>query len=707
MPEKNKAPVKNIGLYMVDVKRPKFSYTEGGRRVRLNLGGYARVAFSGKKIRHYPPIRFAAAFLGVGILLAIIVGFFNLGKARVFLAEKSSKILDNFALSFEAFREFDFGKAENKLAANKEEISFFGGIFGAGDRSFSLRSITDSIPILKDAGATLRGMASLNLSLMKFAGVLDDLKNNGFSYFQSDGEAFLDKFRLLQSLLGKIVFETQSVRNAVASLQAVSPGFAKFDEVIGREYVSYLAEMRSLNDFLGSLEKVLASAEDKNIALLFNNPSEIRPGGGFLGSYGVLSVRNGQMSNLEVGDIYWPDHPTNLIAKFIPPEPLQFITKDWGARDANWFFDFPTSAETIISFLEKSKIYKEKNIKFDGAIAINVSVLQSIIQILGPVKLIEYELEIDEKNFLIELQREVEAGRDKKPGQNPKRILSVLTPILLEKISSLPNDGKSLLFEAIRKHVQKKDIMFFSRDKEIASFLRNENLDGGVYDLPSSFWGTYLAVVNANIAGGKSDAFIKEKIDARIDVDSEGGASVNVAVTRTHDGQGQKDPWWRATNKNFIQIFTNAGSFLGFLKGNDPTAKILTTDYSGSGYEKLFALERVESTKRSLPDYNAWSYDAFGKRVYAAWFSLPAGKSKILELRYENPPPPREISIASGKKYQVIFDRQSGVQTSLRISLNAPIGYRWVESQSPVYIFESQDPDRRIVINLNLTHQPY
>ena len=698
----NKVPAKNVGLYMIDVRKPGFAYSKGNHRVRLNLSHIPLAPLRKRRTWYSSAIKFAAIFIGIGLISLVFIGFFNLEKVKAIFTEKGARILENFAVSLEAFRGFDFGEAEKGLTANDKELSSWARIFGAESGEFSLRFFTDALPILKDAGATLRGVASLNINLLKFAQTLDDIKTNGFHYFQSDGKAFLDGFRTLRVLLHAIMVETQSVRNAAANLEGISDDFVKFNEAIGERYVVHLTELRSLDNFLGAFENAFAPDEDRNIALLFNNPSEMRPGGGFLGSYGVLSVRGGQMSNLEVGDIYWPDHPTNFTAKIIPPEPLQSVTKDWGARDANWFFDFPTSAETVIGFLEKSKIYEEGGVKFYGAIAININVLESIIRLVGPVELADYGLEINENNFLGELQREVEAGRDKKPGQNPKKILGVLAPILLDRISNLSDEGKVEFFEALRKHMQKKDIMFFSRNKEIALFLRDADLDGSVYELPSSFWGAYFAVVNANIAGGKSDAFVKEKIEARVDVDSEGGAFVNLSVTRTHGGQNEKDPWWRATNKDFLQVFTNPGSLLGFIKGNDAAAKITTLDYSGAGYEKLPALEAIEATRKNIADYNAWAYDAFGKRVYATWLSLPAGKSKTLELRYELPRA-KEITLTPGKKYRVVFDRQSGTQTSLRVAVNAPLGYRWVESQSPVYIFESDNPDRRVIINITLT----
>ena len=700
--KKETVPIRNVGFYMVDVKRPGFSSTSVPKRNRIRLSSNFSSPLNSRKIGFKLP-RIALISLALGVLVIVVVIFFGASSTKKFLAEKSARIFENFSLSIEALRAMDFNSAQRLFSENNEELSVFKGFLGGKEGSrFSLSSITKILPVFRDAGAMLKGVTNLNINLLALSEALADLKTNGFHYFQNNGSLILENINTIRGLIDSITKDVQSVRNSTANLKNVSDDFSRFDDVVGDEYIARVTELRSLNSFLSATHNLLASEADKHIALLFYNPSEIRPAGGFLGSYGVLSVKNGQMSNLEVGDIYWPDHPINFTAKIIPPEPLQSVTKDLGARDANWFFDFPTAAETTLGFFERSKVYKEKNIVFEGAIAININVLKSIIHVTGPVILPDYKLEINEENFLIELQREVEAGHDKKPGQNPKRILGVLAPILIDRVANLGDQEKASLFEFFGNHVKHKDIMFYSRDKNIASFFRDTAVDGSVYSLPSSFWGTYLAVVNSNIAGGKSDAFIKEKIEARIDIDSGGGSFVDLAITRSHHGQNEKDSWWRATNKDFIKIFTNLESSLGFIKGNDLTGKIYPLNYSGLGYEELPALKEIESTKKTIADYRAWSYEEFGKRVYATWFSVPAGKNKTLEMRYELPKT-EEIKVAAGETYRVVFDRQSGVSNSLKVSVNAPLGYSWVESRSPVYIFESENPERRVLFDLTLT----
>ena len=143
-----------------------------------------------------------------------------------------------------------------------------------------------------------------------------------------------------------------------------------------------------------------------------------------MGSYADITMNNGRIKDINVDDIYRPDK--FLALKIIPPKQLQGMTGTWGARDANWFFNFPDSAKKIMQFIEESSVYKNPGIKFQGVIAVNIKVIQDILRATGPIELPEYKLTLDNKNFLNEVQYQVEAGRDKIPGQNPKKILKLL-----------------------------------------------------------------------------------------------------------------------------------------------------------------------------------------------------------------------------------------------------------------------------------------
>ncbi|MEK7076976.1 MAG: DUF4012 domain-containing protein, partial [Patescibacteria group bacterium] len=179
-----------------------------------------------------------------------------------------------------------------------------------------------------------------NSEFLTFGETLNDLETNGFGYFQHNGAALTQKISQTQNSLKQINGKMESIRNTTANLKEVSELFENFDSIINTQYLKYSSELHLWDKALNSILDVFGPANEKHILLIFQNPAEIRPGGGFIGSYADMTVKNGQLINLEVQDIYWPDHPTNFKLKVVPPEPLQTITEDWGASDANWFFDF-------------------------------------------------------------------------------------------------------------------------------------------------------------------------------------------------------------------------------------------------------------------------------------------------------------------------------------------------------------------------------
>ncbi len=676
---------------MVDVKRPDFNYRASAKFANVNLRSIPQPETS-----RTPNIKkWARRCLALTLVLFIVAGLtlvFYFGSTKTTLEKQGEIVSSNIFYSLEAIRDFQPDEASASLEKSGQELSKISESFSA---AFNF------LPVLKEIGGFLKQLTVFNVDLLRLSNLLSHLQSTGFSNFYSNGGELIDNLTQLKQLVGTVQKEVEDLRNSVASLQKISY-FSRFEQLIEENYLNYSSDLYALNDFLDGLLALLDTSQEKHLLLLFQNSSEIRPAGGFLGSYGDVVIRGGQMENLIVQDIYWPDHEMNVTEKFIPPEPLQRTTKDWGARDANWFFDFPASAQAVTTLLESSKIYKEHNITFEGVIAVNINVLETILEVTGPILLEEYDIEINAENFLSELQREVEMGRDKQAGDNPKRILSVLAPRLIEKLNNFSLETTREFIEKLGSHMAKKDIMVFMNDKRMAHSLQRFGADGSIYDLPSSFSGSYLAVVNANIAGGKSDAFVEQVIDVWIDVGTDGGTISDVAVKRIHSGENEKDWWYQEDNKDYIKIFTNPDSNLIFMKGNDIRRKI-THDYDDT-YSTYDILAAIEETKVFLSNYDAWMTDEFGKQVFATWLITPAGEKRELNIRYETQAS-GNIMLTSGKTFQFIFDRQSGAHTSLRVTVSAPLGYIWAESESPVFVYETDNPDKREIFTLTLERQ--
>lgn len=555
-------------------------------------------------------------------------------------------------------------------------------------------SFLELVPVLSEVPEVISEIQELTGAIILLNNDMAEIKSKGFGLvFNSDGEndgKFLALLINVHSNLQKLSAVTSSLRNRVLKYKSLP-------DDINSQYFELSTYLARATDGLGSVINLLKKPGENHFIVIFENPSEIRPGGGFVGSYADLTVENGAIKNIDVNDIYYPDRFSDL--KIKPPKQLQTVTTEWGARDANWFFNFPTSAGKIIEFLEESNIYKDKDVKFDGVIAVNVKLMEDILKIIGPIEVSEYGLTLNDENFLREVQKEVEEGRDKKPGQNPKKILSVITPIVLERIHGLNDAGKAGFFNTLLSRVRNKDIKFYFKDKEMQNIAVQSNVAGEVFSLPSDFKGDYLAVVNTNVASGKSDVFIDQAIKLSSRIDENGTITNDLTVSRSHRGQDEKDWWYRSTNKNFIKIFTPPDTELRTMSGNASKNIKAPIDYVKKGYVIDKDLSSIEDTGEYLSEFKTDVYEESGKNVFATWFNIEAAEAKDLSLSYDNP---NKLSLAEGNKYQFVLDKQSGVLSKFDYILEAPPGFKWKEADDFIFHYRIDDVPARLVINLTL-----
>ena len=278
---------------------------------------------------------FAGLFSIVAFLLVVI---FNLNSVKATLSQSGDRIIDNFNSSATALKDFEPAVAAGYLKNNDKTLADINGLAGSGAGRSILETIGNAVPIVKSAFGFLGQVTNLNLTFLQIAGNLQSLQSNGFKYFQEDGNKLVALLEDIRKLVAKVNDETQKIKNNTSELKNLSPFFGKIDDNIGDQYLKYSSELYNWDNALQNLINLLSASGGRHILVFFQNPSEIRPGGGFIGSYADITVENGQMKNMDVRDIYDPDG--QLAIKIIPPEQLQTVTTDWGARDANWFLIF-------------------------------------------------------------------------------------------------------------------------------------------------------------------------------------------------------------------------------------------------------------------------------------------------------------------------------------------------------------------------------
>lgn len=569
----------------------------------------------------------------------------------------------------------------------------------AGQKSFFGELDFEKIKILLgNAGDTYRNFQDISAAALDLADELDILENRLPDFlFKHRGKELIESIR-------KIKNDLTLIRETNKKLAAIHADLGNFFPGAADSRLSLESDSGRFGDFLDSLLRLLESPGERHILVLFENSSELRPGGGFLGSYAEVVLKEGSIQSMEVRDIN--DADREFDEKIVPPKPLQAIATRWRAADANWFFDYSLSSKKVIQFMEKSKKYRNSSITFDGAIAVSPNVVRDILEITGPVQLSGRSGAINKDNFLLEIQKEVQAGQagstnSRQAEKNaPKKILEELTPVLLDKLSNLQGDEKKIPFLKFGEWLAGKDLMLYFKEPGLENFFDFYNVSGKVFELPRNFNGDYLAVVNANIGGGKTDLFVKQKMFFKTQLNLDGTASDELTLLREHRGNTSDSWWYRAQNQNYLEVFTPPDATLLNFSGGWDRKIYPKVNYAKSGYAIDPAVAEIESKMKK--DFNFPLVDVFresGKNVFAAWVKTDSGKTSKITFDYKvrlfAPP-------ADGQNYQFVFEKQAGSSGEYQFELYAPVGFRWRENKLPVFEYETDQPAGRIIFNLTL-----
>lgn len=371
---------------------------------------------------------------------------------------------------------------------------------------------------------------------------------------------------------------------------------------------------------------------------LFQNNTELRPTGGFWGSYGVLKVKNGEI------DEFWTDDTYNLDKQAKPSgiqKPWQLVKlsyddPNWYFRDGNWNPDFPTSAEKAEWFYHKEGGKEE----FDGVLAITPTFIESLLKVTGPIELEDWGYTFKSEDFTEKIQYFVEKKYYELgiPETERKGILGDLSQKLFDEVLLLPSEKWTEFFSVIQDNLNQKQVLLYIHDKETQNYVKEQNWGGEVIRVPDD----YLLVVDSNMASLKTDAYIDRNISYELAVDETGQAKAKVSIFYKNNAPGIS---WNCTRyRTWCRIYIPKGSELISLSGNEKNLAY---------YE---------------PDTPYEIYDELGKTVFGSLIIIEPGQEKTLTFEYKLPD-----KITLNKEYTLFIQKQAGViQPGLKVNLTLP-----------------------------------
>src|SRR3990167_11027276 len=239
-------------------------------------------------------------------------------------------------------------------------------------------------------------------------------------------------------------------------------GFESLKRLLGA--VPVKQEVRTDLETVMSLADALlhTDGEERAYLILFQNNLELRPGGGFIGSFGILKVRDGNVADFAVHDT--GNFDGRIPSTVEPPYPMRETLKidSWKLRDSNYSPDFPENAEWAETFYQMGQGEE----RFDGVVAVTANVLTSFLKVTGPVEIEGFPGTYSADNAIVDLEYQVEQGYRKQNiafGER-KSVMGMLGLEILHRVKALPLSKKYELFQTTLDDLHKKDIQLIFKD---------------------------------------------------------------------------------------------------------------------------------------------------------------------------------------------------------------------------------------------------
>ncbi len=431
---------------------------------------------------------------------------------------------------------------------------------------------------------------------------------------------------------------------------------------------------------LGQYPALAGYQKPQTYLVIFQNNRELRPTGGFIGSVGLLTLDQGQLTNWTIHDVY--DADGQLLGYVEPPGPIhQYLGEaSWYLRDANWDPDFPTTSEKLQWFVKK-----ELKQSVSGVLAVDVDFIQNLVGAMNSVYLPDQQITLTADNFYQYLQQKSEG--DHFPGSHQKGDhLSLVADAILYKLKHGPQLDWVKLATALNTGFQSKHALAYfdhlpaqdlisqlgwsgslqpysyttSNIAPLLSQVKQLQENTQVLSARSNLITDHLLIVEANLGVNKVNQYLERQIFHHIKLQET--ASPQETLQIFYHNQSQPDSWLGGAYKNYLRLYLPLGTALQNLQLGVVTDPHWSPESDQSSADlPAIDLDFIDHTQEH------------GYEVYGFLAPIPPQTYYLVRVDYSLP----SQSLPNQFTYRLQISKQAGSQNDpYWLTVQYPVGFQ-------------------------------
>jgi hypothetical protein len=344
----------------------------------------------------------------------------------------------------------------------------------------------------------------------------------------SSGERIVELLRIGRSqfLSAEDHLNAAEARLRAISFSGISPRLLLDVQTLAH----YSAQLVGINEVLQQAPELLTAAlglsGERSYLILSQNSDELRPSGGYISTYGWMSVRNGRITDYSYS-------PTTATSPNPPADEFgsEIRVPDWwigynqpiyAAWDGSWYADFPSTARMAMRYYDEGH---NPQSPVSGVIAIDTVGFETILSALGSVAVPGYDQVVTPENFR-QVVYDIRAFGD---GETPhKRFIAALYQQIFTDWQETSYDPQksTLLLGALLQSLQEKHVIIYMGDEALNQAIGLLGWSGA--QTPAS-GEDYLMVADANL-GNKSNRSIVRQLIYDVTIQEDGSAQSRTTV---------------------------------------------------------------------------------------------------------------------------------------------------------------------------------